>query len=152
MKPTLYMMVGLPGSGKTTKAKEIETEQNATRLTPDDLIIERYGQNLNRSQTDELRDPIEKEQWQTAKEMLLSGHNVILDFGFWSKTERDKFRKEAETLGSAVKIIFLDVDTDELWRRISDRPESQKGTLKISREELEAWTKMFEPPAEDELN
>ncbi|HYF96483.1 MAG TPA: ATP-binding protein [Patescibacteria group bacterium] len=152
MKPTLYLMVGLPGSGKTTKAKEIEAEQNAIRLTPDDWIIERYGEDLNRKQRDEVRSPIEQEQWQAAKKELKAGRNVVLDFGLWGKAERVKFRKEAKGLGASVKIIFLDVDIEELWSRISSRPESQNGTLTITREELETWAKMFEPPTEEELS
>ncbi len=39
----LFMMVGLPGSGKTTKAKELEAEYNALRLTPDEWILSLYG-------------------------------------------------------------------------------------------------------------
>ena len=31
---TLFLMVGLPGSGKTTRAKELERETGAIRFTP----------------------------------------------------------------------------------------------------------------------
>ena len=33
---TLFLMVGLPGSGKTTRAKELERETGAIRFTPDE--------------------------------------------------------------------------------------------------------------------
>ena len=42
-KPTLYLMVGLPGSGKTTRAKELEQEARAVRFTPDEWHIFLFG-------------------------------------------------------------------------------------------------------------
>ncbi len=149
--PTLYLMVGLPGSGKTTRAKEIETEQSAIRLTPDEWTLDIYGQDSNRALNDSMRDPIEALQWKFAKRLLSIGCNVVLDWGLWSKEERTKYRGEAHDLGVDVKVVFLDLPIDELWERISQRPESQKGTLHITREELEQWSTKFEPPSEEEL-
>ena len=36
---TLVLMVGLPGAGKTTRAKELATAHRALRLTPDHWMI-----------------------------------------------------------------------------------------------------------------
>ena len=36
---TLHLMVGLPCSGKTTLAKQLEQERSALRLTPDEWQI-----------------------------------------------------------------------------------------------------------------
>ena len=33
---TIYLIVGLPGAGKTTRAKELEVSESALRLTPDE--------------------------------------------------------------------------------------------------------------------
>ena len=33
---TVYLIVGLPGAGKTTRARELEAERAALRLTPDE--------------------------------------------------------------------------------------------------------------------
>ncbi len=148
---TLYMVVGLPGSGKTTKAKEIEIEHSALRFTPDEWILALYGNDLDRPRRDAVRSPIEALQWQVAKRALELGSSVVLDWGFWSRDERTKYRKEAETLGAQVKIAFLDIPIDELWSRISQRPESLKGTLHITRSELEEWSGRFEPPSKEEL-
>ena len=150
-QPILFMMVGLPGSGKTTKAKELETEYSALRLTPDELILLQYGNNLDRPQRDAAREPAEALQWQEAKKALAKGTNVVLDWGFWSREERNRYRQEAESLGAIVKIIFLDIPVEKLWTRISQRPESLQGTLHITKAELEQWSEMFEPPTEEEL-
>ena len=150
-QPKLFMLVGLPGSGKTSRAKEIESEHSALRLTPDDWILTLYGNDLDRPQRDAVRTPIEKIQWQVAKRALKLGWSIVLDWGFWTKAERMDYRKQAEDLGAKVKVVFLDVPIEELWSRISGRTESAKGTLQISRKELERWLSTFEPPSEDEL-
>lgn len=33
-RPTMYVMVGLPASGKTTRARQLEKDCQALRLTP----------------------------------------------------------------------------------------------------------------------
>lgn len=147
----LYLTVGLPGSGKTTKAKQIEKDTNAMRLTPDEYILREYGPDLERHITDSLRDEVEKKLWFQAKNALVRGMDVVIDFGLWTKVERTKFRNEAESIGAKVKIVYCEAPIDELWRRISNRPESKRGTLEIKRSELDQWVREFEPPSPDEL-
>jgi predicted kinase len=40
---TLLLTVGLPGAGKTTRARQLATEFNALRLTPDEWMIPLFG-------------------------------------------------------------------------------------------------------------
>jgi predicted kinase len=150
-RATLYLLVGLPGAGKTTRAKEIEVAHAALRLTPDEWILALYGDDLDRPRRDAVRDPVEALQWQLAQRALVLGCNVVLDWGFWSRAERATYRARAEALGATVKMIFLDAPTDELWSRIARREESTMGTLTISRAELDEWSASFEPPTADEL-
>jgi predicted kinase len=43
---TVCLIVGLPGAGKTTRAKELEIRERALRLTPDEWQIALFdGQN-----------------------------------------------------------------------------------------------------------
>ena len=39
----LYLMVGLPGAGKTTRARQLAVEAPALRLTPDEWMIPLFG-------------------------------------------------------------------------------------------------------------
>jgi predicted kinase len=150
-RPTLYLMVGLPGSGKTSRAKEIESEHSALRLTPDEWILALYGHGLDRPRRDAVRDPVEAVQWQVARRVLSLGCNVVLDWGFWSRAERQRYRELAEGLGARAEVVFLDVDVAELWSRISKRAESITGSLHITQSELEQWSALFEPPTAEEL-
>ena len=42
-RPTLFLTVGLPCTGKTTAARRIEIEQRALRLTKDEWVKALYG-------------------------------------------------------------------------------------------------------------
>lgn len=150
-QPTLYLLIGLPGSGKTTRARAIESDHSALRLTPDEWILALYGDDLDGPRRDAVRDPIEMLQWQVARRALVLGCNVVLDWGLWSRAERADYRERAEAVGALVRVIFLDVTVDELWSRISRRVESRAGTLAITRSDLERWAAIFEPPTAEEL-
>ena len=150
-RPTRFLMVGLPGAGKTTRAMQIEAEHAALRLTPDEWILALYGTSLDRPQRGAIRDPVETLQWQLARRALVHRCNVVLDWGFWSRVERQRYRNEAEALGARVAIVYVSAEIEELWRRIRGRPVSASGTLEITRADLELWETLFEPPTEDEV-
>ena len=92
---TLLLICGLPCSGKTTLAVRLERERGALRLTPDEWIVRLFGTGLTPPTLDWCRDPVESVQWGVAERALRLGVNVILDFGFWSRVERDEFRARA---------------------------------------------------------
>jgi predicted kinase len=45
--PKVFLVVGLPGSGKTTRARRLATEHNALRLTPDEWMIRSFGEHCS---------------------------------------------------------------------------------------------------------
>jgi predicted kinase len=67
------------------------------------------------------REKVEHELWHLAQEILRLGLSVVLDFGLWARIERDEMRSVARGLGVGVELHYLDVPTDELWRRIQAR-------------------------------
>jgi predicted kinase len=149
---TLFLICGLPGSGKTTLAKQLERQHNALRLCPDEWIADILADPNDIGERDRLRDPVESLQWDVARRALLLGINVILENGFWSREERMRFRSGAESLGARVELHYLNVDVNELWERLSRRNENlPPGTFVVKRDELELWAESFEPPTEDEL-
>ena len=149
---TLYVMCGLPGAGKTTLAKQLEISLPALRLTPDEWIAQILADVSDRAELDRLRDPIEAIQWEVAAKSLALGVDVILDFGLWSRAERDEFRRRTESLGAEFVIVPLIVEREELWRRIQQRNANlQPGNFYNSEEELDGWFTVFESPTEEEL-
>lgn len=149
---TLFLMCGLPGSGKTTLARRIERERHALRLTPDEWIERLFGAGLTPPTLDWCRDPIEAVQWGVAERALLLGVNVILDFGFWSRSERDEFRARARALGADAEVHFLDVPRAVLSARLAARnADLPPYTFRVTDAQLDTWWNLFEPPTPDEL-
>mgnify|MGYP000094315660 CR=1 FL=1 len=151
--PTLFLICGLPGAGKTTLARQIERERPALRLCPDEWIAAILADPSDRAELDRLRGPVEKIQWDVAKRALCLGVDVVLEFGFWSKAEREFFRREARALGARVELRYLEVSREELLRRLAQRNASlPPGTFTVSAEELNRWWDWFEPPTPDEFD
>lgn len=148
MEPTLHLTCGLPGSGKTTLARRLAVERDALRFTKDELVLALGGDLYD----DELRDLVEAKLIELAFELLAAGRNCILDFGLWSREERDALRLRARAQGARVEIHFLAIEPAELMRRIDQRfADAPHTTAAISAEQLADWVSSFEAPSEEEL-
>jgi predicted kinase len=151
--PTLFLICGLPGAGKTTLAKQIESSRPALRLCPDEWIASLLADVNDQAELDRLRSPVESIQWEVAKRTLTFGVDVVLEWGFWSRAERNRYRTQAEALGAKVEIQYLAVSRDELWTRLSRRNANlPPGTFVVTEAQLDLWLSWFEPPTVDEMN
>ena len=149
---TLHLMVGLPCSGKTTLAKQLEQERSALRLTPDEWQIGLFGQDAEEPEHDARHSLIEAMLWTIASRVLELGTNVILDFGFWAREEREDYRLRAKRLGASSEVHFLDVPEEELLRRLAVRnSQPSQETFHIFEESMKPWIAFFQRPTSDEL-
>ena len=149
---TLHLMVGLPCSGKTTLAKKLERELPALRLTTDEWHIRLFGQDAPEPDHDARHSRIEALLWNVAASALELGLNVILDFGFWAREEREDYRSRAKHLGAASEVHFLDVSSEDLFRRLEQRnSHPSPDSFIISESALPPWIAFFQKPAPDEL-
>jgi len=145
-------MVGLPCSGKTTLAKKLEHERSALRLTPDEWQVGLFGQDAKEPEHDARHSFIEAMLWNIASIALELGTNVILDFGFWAREEREDFRLRAKQLGASSEVHFLDVPKDELMRRLAVRNSQLSQTsFHIPEDMMKPWIAFFQKPTLDEL-
>src|ERR1043165_6752061 len=114
---TLHLMVGLPCSGKTTLAQKLEHELPALRLNPDEWQIPLFGQDAKEQEHDARHSLIEALLWKIASRALELGTNVILDYGFWAREEREEYRLRARKLGASSETHYLDAPEDVLLMR-----------------------------------
>src|SRR5258705_11484875 len=141
----LIIVCGLPGSGKTTHAKGLESRLRAVRFCPDEwmdaLSIDLYDE--------ERRAKIEALQWKIARELLALGLTVIIEWGTWGRSERDALRLGARALGAGVELHYLSVPPDVLFERIERRGMEKPP---IERDALRRWAERFPAPKHQEVS
>ncbi|HMQ31805.1 MAG TPA: AAA family ATPase [Chloroflexaceae bacterium] len=149
---TLHLMVGLPCSGKTTLARKLEYSCSALRLTPDEWHVRLFGQDAEDPAHDARHSLIEALLWEVASRALVLGTNVILDYGFWAREEREDYRSRARQLGASSEVHFLDVPPEELLRRLARRNAQRSRTaFYIPEAMMQPWISFFQKPTRDEL-
>jgi predicted kinase len=144
----LILTCGLPGAGKTTRARQLAADRSAVRLTKDEWLWA-----LGSTPWDEpARKKVEHELWRLAQEILRLGLSVVLDFGLWTRTERDEMRCAARALGVGVELHRLEVPAGELWRRIEARnSEPPWDSYPVRRADFDGWLRVFQAPDAAEL-
>jgi len=135
---------GLPGSGKTTLAKVLESRLRAVRFSPDEWM-DALSLNL---WDEERRARIEALQWRFAQELLAQGLTVIIEWGTWGRSERDTLRLGARALGAAVELHYVSAPADVLFARIQRRDIEKPP---IEPDAMSRWFEIFQVPTPEEM-
>jgi predicted kinase len=145
----LFLMVGLPGAGKTTRAKELAATYQAVRLTPDHWMIPLFGDNMAGGK----RFVLEGRLISVALQALRLGTSVVLDFGLWARDERSALRWLARASGAACQVVYLPVNKDVQLARIARRQETARHeTFPMGEADVDQWRKQFQVPDAEELD
>ena len=148
-RPTLFLMVGLPATGKTTAARRLELDHDALRLTKDEWMKALYGEQNPPSAS----DVIEGRLIEVGLRALELGTSVVVDFGLWGRDERSALRQAAADRGVAVVMHYLEVPPAEQRRRLDQRlADEPHSTWPISDEELAGWSDVMQVPAPGEVD
>lgn len=142
----LMLLCGMPGSGKSTHAASL-VANGWTQLNADDIMLEK-GISLWDSDS---RHEIEQELISSIPQ-LLTDRDVVVDFGLWSKQEREDLRLIGEQHGEAVGLTLLDTPLEVCWKRVQRRNMEVLGSSRaITWEEMVAIEQLFQKPNENEL-
>ena len=149
MKPTLYLMLGYPGSGKTTTAKIIHTLTGAVHLWADAIRREKIGDpTYSHEENINLYDYLNK----VADQMLEAGQSVIFDTNFNFYKDREKLEEIAKKHGADTKIIWLTTEKSVAKRRATQDAHVQDTRVlgNMPPETFDRMSQNLEEPRADE--
>ena len=112
--PTIHCMSGYIGFGKTTCAKQLAKKYHAKRLTPDEVMIELYGTEIE-SDFMKKAEHVNEYIWQEIEKCITAGQDVIYDTGPWSVIDRKYIMDRASKLNTIV-----------IWHQMECRIETAK--------------------------
>ncbi len=108
-QPTLYLMLGYPGAGKTTTAKIIRDLTGAVHLWADQIRRELYGEP---SYTHDENLRLYNHLNQLTGELLAAGNSVIFDTNFSFRRDRKHLRDIATKHAAATKLVWIRLPRD----------------------------------------
>ena len=133
--PTIHMIHGYLGAGKTTFARKLERELPAIRFSPDEWVTRIFGHvHMDPETMGEPVADIMDRCWTRCAEL---GLDVVLDSGFWSRRSRDETRARAAALGAACRLYYLWVPDEVAWARVEARNRDLQGSWFIDRNAFE---------------
>lgn len=149
--PILFVVCGLPASGKSTLAKEIELKYKAVFLSEDGWMDKLFGTFYDHDREREIIAELQKD---LAQKILSSGSNVVLDGGYWSKPERDGLRDVAKNAKANFELHFMDVDLPILKERAIARNKNLSEEFRTKPDDIErSFYNLFQrPDYEERLN
>lgn len=146
---TLYILVGYPGSGKTTTSQIIHDLTGAEHMWADKERRDMFG-NPTHSATEshQLYEHLNGR----AEQLLAAGKSAIFDTNFNFRKDRDKLRQIAAKHGAETKLLWVKVDKNIARERATTRAAEQSTRIfgDMSAEVFERLTGHLQEPAHDE--
>ena len=149
----VIMTCGKICCGKTTYARKLEEELGAVVLSIDEVMLALFPDGAG-----EMHDTyaLRTEQYllSLSLEILECGTDVILDWGLWTREQRDRLREFYRAHNFPCEIHYLRISDDEWQRRIRQRNGSRTDGSSYYVDEglLDKVESLFEEPAEDEID
>ena len=151
-QPTAYVICGFIGAGKTTFARKLEKETKAIRITKDEWIIKIFGNKITSDKNFERYDKnITELATDIAFKILKAGKDVIIDEGFWVKSQRDDIKKKIINAGAKPIFYYIECSVKKMKERTIGRSKhSSIDSFEINEEMFDKYFKYWEPPSKEE--
>jgi len=149
--PVVYMICGFIGAGKTTFAKKLEKETGAIRITKDEWLIKLFGHNPLIDRFEEYDEKICELSNDIAFQFVERGVDVIIDDGFWVKSQRKEMRERIMRSGAKAVLYYVGCPMETMKKRVVGRNKNlSKDSFDVSESVFGSYVKYWEPPSDDE--
>ncbi len=141
--------------GKSTYADLLSRKNNAVVLSVDEIMLSIFGQHCG-DMHDVYAERTQRYLYEKAAVLVRAGIDVILDWGFWTKSAREYVKEFFRSKNICFEIHSIDID-DETWqKRLNNRNESVSAGETLAYyvdENLAAkFASLYEIPSDDEID
>ena len=151
----VIMTCGKICSGKSTYAKNLRAKYHAVILSVDEIMLSLFGQNAGEKH-DEYVARTETYLFQKSLDIIGIGTNVILDWGFWTKKERDYAKTFYGSQGINYEFHYIDIKDEEWYARLEKRNKDVSAgkidAYYIDENLAEKFNSIFESPSKEEID
>ena len=151
----VFIMCGKLCSGKSTYANKISSTHKAVILSIDEIMLSVFGQDAGEKH-DYYVERIKAYQYAKSVEIAESGINVVLDWGFWTRKEREYAKEYYTSRHIDYEFYYLDVDSVEWNRRIQKRNQDvlnhESDMYYVDEGLADKFESIFEVPTKDEID
>ncbi len=147
---TLYILCGLPYSGKTYLALKIVEKTKCIYVSIDNILKDLgYDWDSNKLPNEQGWKQVFGISYRKSQETLKNGLNVLYDSTNHTRASRDILRKVAHNIGANTKVIYVDVPIEVVWKRWTENS-AVKNRFVVNKKLVEMTIESFEAPTEDE--
>ena len=151
----VYILCGKICSGKSTYSQQLRKDKKAVILSVDDITLTLLGQNGGDT-LDVYVEKLEQYFFQKSVEIVETGINVILDWGFWTKRERDFAKEFYGSRGIEYEFHYISISDEEWHRRLDKRNkdvlEKKSDAYFVDEGLAEKFKSIFEIPGKEEID
>lgn len=149
--PTVHLLSGIPGCGKTRFASGLAARGRCVALSHDEWIVGLLGPQPGSEEFQRFAAPIHELLWCQAEKIVRAGCDVVLDFGFWTRAERDAARARVQAMGGQARFYAFECTAEQAWQRVSRRnADPAQAAIHISEATFHFLLAKIEPPMPDE--
>lgn len=151
----VFLICGKICSGKTVYSKKLAKKYNAVLLSCDELDYFVFHHSLGENH-DVVMARVQNFLHKKAIDILSVGSNVVLDWGFWSKANRDEVSKFYRSNNIPLEWHYIDVSEEQWKRNIESRNKDvnagETTDYYVDQGLLNKLNSIFEKPDEREMN
>ncbi len=137
---TIYVMVGIPGSGKSTYAMKLQNE-GAVRVSLDDIRNKLFEETGSKTESKVFSEGLKQ-----MKKALDEGKDIVCDSTNVTPEKRKSYFKVAKQYDAKIVAVFVNTDKKECLERNSKR----EGNAKVPAVAIHTSAKRLTPPTLDE--
>lgn len=156
MPPRIHLLLGPVGAGKSTFARKLCQQLDATSLNLDDwmatlFLQDRPSSNVMEWYKDRAARCLEQ-IWKTAENMLACGHEVVLEVGLIRRAQRNAFYARIGPWAGHLVLYVLDAPYEVRQERVHQRNTHKGATysMDVPPHIFELASALWEPPCDEE--